>query len=96
MALFLNTYCPPRQHNVPSGPGDIITPSFQEYFAIAAQYSNIQNFIFLGKVKVLKAAYGALGHHQTTKHVFFLENDDPADILYAKKEQQAKAHLLLQ
>lgn len=64
-------------------------PPYEEFFRIAAQYSNIQNFIIVGRggaVTSFKAIFQALGEHITTKHVHILDTNDPMYVNYLKRK----------
>lgn len=87
MALFLNNYCEGNNKQISVDVPDIMSPAFNEYFALASQYSNISSFIFVGEdLSYIKAVYLALGKYQTTKHVYFLEQADPSDIDFVQKK----------
>lgn len=87
MALFLNHYCEANTKQIAVDIPDIENPAFNEFFSLAAQYSNISSFIFVGEdLSYIKAIYLALGKYQTTKHVYFLEQADPSDIDFAQQK----------
>ena len=85
MALFVNTYCEGKKREQEKWSISDFEPSFNEYFALAAQYSTIENFVFVGATHEFRALYTALGKYRTTKNVFFAEND-PASIHRIKKK----------
>ena len=69
---------------------DFVThePPFAEFFRISAQYSNIKNFIIVGRggaVTSYKAIFGALGEHKTTKNTYILDTNDPMYVNYLKR-----------
>jgi len=86
MALFLNNYCEESNKQIAIDIPNLESPAFNDFFALASQYSNISSFIFVGEdLSYIKAIYLALGKYQTTKHVYFLEQADPSDIDFVQK-----------
>ena len=62
-------------------------PNFDKMYAIAAKYSDKQNFIIIGRggsTTSFKAMYHALAEYKTTKKVYFIETTDPDYCAYVK------------